>query len=395
MTLSTELKLSEVVTIFDGPHATPTRQESGAYFLNISSLNNGRLDLSQSDHVSDQDFVRWTRRVTPRSGDLLFSYETRLGQAALMPPGVRACLGRRMALMRPDLTQVDPRFLLYLYLSPAFQETIEQNTIHGATVNRIPLNSMGGWTLRLPPLPEQQAIAEVLGALDDKITANTRLAATADKLAGQLYNSGTTGWPRHAISNILNPILGGTPGRARDDYWNPPTELWISARDITSAPNRVVLDTAERISSLAATATKVKPLPVGSVIITARGTVGAVARLAHPAAFNQSCYGFVPDSVPAAILFYSILRAAEHAQKIAHGSVFDTITKATFDHLDMAWNPDEAESLSARLSPLLHTIDGALEENRTLSATRDALLPKLMSGALRVADVYKIVEDAS
>lgn len=53
---------------FDGPHATPTRQTTGPYFLNIASLHNGRLALEESDHVSDADFARWTKRVTPQAG---------------------------------------------------------------------------------------------------------------------------------------------------------------------------------------------------------------------------------------------------------------------------------------------------------------------------------------
>ena len=181
------LRLSDFGEIYDGPHATPKRQTTGPYFLNIASLSNGRLELAMSDHVDEADFIKWTRRVTPRADDLLFSYETRLGEAALMPSGIRACLGRRMALLRPNTAIVDPRFLLYAYLGPEFQSVIEHNTIHGATVNRIPLNRIGTWALRLPPLPEQQAIAEVLGALDDKIAANTALAATADEVMRAEY----------------------------------------------------------------------------------------------------------------------------------------------------------------------------------------------------------------
>ena len=87
--------------VFDGPHATPQKTVAGPWFLSISSLQSGRLDLAESAHLGEQDFGQWTRRVTPTAGDVLFSYETRLGEAALMPRHVRACLGRRMALLRP------------------------------------------------------------------------------------------------------------------------------------------------------------------------------------------------------------------------------------------------------------------------------------------------------
>jgi type I restriction enzyme, S subunit len=179
-------KLGDLGDLFDGPHATPTRCAEGPYFLNISSLKSGRLDLSESDHVSESDFSKWTRRVTPRAGDLLFSYETRLGEAALMPEGVRACLGRRMALLRPDRNRVDPHFLLHFYLSPAFQRMIAERTIHGATVPRIGLATMGDWKIEVPPMHEQEAIAGSLRALHEAMVQaereSVRLATVRDEL---------------------------------------------------------------------------------------------------------------------------------------------------------------------------------------------------------------------
>ena len=377
--------------LFDGPHATPTRITDGPYFLNISSLNAGRLDLSQSDHVSREQFDKWTKRVTPEDGDLLFSYETRLGEAALMPAGVEACLGRRMALLRPNRSLVDPQFLLYYYLSPTFQRLIEQHTIHGATVNRISLSTMGSWPVSIPPLKDQQAIAEVLGALDDKIAANTKLAATAHSLAALIYDESTSSLGTVPMSTVLSPVLGGTPPRSREDYWSG-DQLWASAKDITGAEFFTVVDTDEKISTSAVKETKAKPLPSGSVILTARGTVGAVARLAAPASFNQSCYGFVPGTVPPGVLYFAILQATQRAKAIAHGSVFDTITMKTFDHLEFPdFERTAMAETEAKTAPLLDTITAAVLENHRLAATRDALLPQLMSGKLRVKDAEALI----
>lgn len=182
--------VGDLGTIYDGPHATPTRRETGAYFLNIASLSNGRLDLSLSDHVDSEDFDRWTRRVQPQEDDLLFSYETRLGEAALLPGGVQACLGRRMALLRPNLRVVNPRFLLYYYLSPAYQQIIASRSIHGATVSRIPLNRMAAWPVSLPSMKEQDAAAEILGSLDEKIAANGALISSGGSLLARQFEEG-------------------------------------------------------------------------------------------------------------------------------------------------------------------------------------------------------------
>ncbi len=99
--------------IFDGPHATPKKTTSGPVFLGISCLNHGRLDLSDTAHLSEDDFKRWTKRVVPDKNDIVFSYETRIGEAGIIPDGLRCCLGRRIGLLRVDLNRADPKFLLF------------------------------------------------------------------------------------------------------------------------------------------------------------------------------------------------------------------------------------------------------------------------------------------
>ena len=68
-----ETRLEELVEVYDGPHATPAKTECGPIFLGISNLVHGRLDLSNTEHLSEEDFLRWTRRVTPEAGDIVFS----------------------------------------------------------------------------------------------------------------------------------------------------------------------------------------------------------------------------------------------------------------------------------------------------------------------------------
>lgn len=248
----------------------------------------------------------------------------------------------------------------------------------------IRLSELAKLAVPSPPLAEQQAIAEVLGTLDDKIAANLTLAASAEQLASTIYASETAFWNRVPSSRVLEPVLGGTPSRVRDDFWADGDIPWVTVRDVTAAPSHVVSETAENITATAVSQTKSKPLPTGSVILTARGTVGEVARLARPAAFNQSCYGFRAGLVPPSILFFSLLGAAERARAVSHGSVFDTITKATFDHIDIPWEPELVGNLEERLAPLLACVSAATQENRVLAETRDTLLPQLLSGRLRV-----------
>jgi type I restriction enzyme S subunit len=157
-------------------------------FLGIVCLDNGRLDLTKAEHLTETDFSRWTRRVTPIAGDVVFSYETRIGEAGRIPPGFRGCLGRRMGLLRPK-PNVDPSFLLYAYLAPEFQETLRSRTIHGSTVDRIPLVQLGDFPIRVPPVAEQRVIGSVLAVLDEKIELNRRMSQTLESMARALFKS--------------------------------------------------------------------------------------------------------------------------------------------------------------------------------------------------------------
>jgi type I restriction enzyme S subunit len=173
------VRLGDITEVFDGPHATPRKTTEGPWFLSISSLQGGLFDLSESAHLAEEDFPRWTRRVQPSEGDVLFSYETRLGEAALMPPGVRASLGRRMGLLRP--TSVGSALLLHAYLSPSFQAEIRRRTVHGATVDRIPLKEMPTWPLTLPAedvRPTLSAALEALHASINQVAVENRTLAT-------------------------------------------------------------------------------------------------------------------------------------------------------------------------------------------------------------------------
>jgi type I restriction enzyme S subunit len=138
--------------------------------LGISALEDGEVDLAETRHVTVQDFRQWTRRVKPQANDIVFSYETRLGQAAIIPEGLSCCLGRRMGLVRVDPNLVDPRFLVYQYISPPFRAFLDSRTVRGATVDRIPLREVPSFRIFLPSLSEQKRISTMLGVVRE----NTR-----------------------------------------------------------------------------------------------------------------------------------------------------------------------------------------------------------------------------
>ena len=174
--------------LFDGPHATPAPASSGPVFLGIKNVtDDGLLDLRELRHIAEEDYAKWTKRVEPRENDLVFTYEATLNRYALIPPGFRGCLGRRMALIRVNRKKVDPRFLLYYFFSDEWRAVIRRNMLTGATVDRIPLTTFPDFPVRVPPLPVQVRIAGILSAYDELIENSQRRIKILESMARALY----------------------------------------------------------------------------------------------------------------------------------------------------------------------------------------------------------------
>ena len=171
--------IAEVVeAVFDGPHATPPESDEGPVFLGIKNLTGAALDLGDVRHIAEADFAQWTKRATPRPGDIVFSYEATLGFFALIPPGLRCCLGRRLALIRPQAEQADGHFWFHQFIAAPFQRLLAQHTIQGATVNRIALKHFPSYSVLCPPAGLRTAFDACVAPLWSRIHANQAQAQT-------------------------------------------------------------------------------------------------------------------------------------------------------------------------------------------------------------------------
>ena len=200
--------------LYDGPHATPRPATSGPIFLGIKNVTeDGRLDLGNVRHIAEDDFVDWTRRVEPRENDLVFTYEATLNRYALIPKGFRGCLGRRMALIRPNPEIVDVKYLFYYFFTDEWRSVIRENMLSGATVDRIPLTSFPDFPIRVPPLPIQRHIAGILSAYDDLIENNQRRIKILEEMARRLYREWFVHFrfPGHEDCRLVESPLGEIP----------------------------------------------------------------------------------------------------------------------------------------------------------------------------------------
>lgn len=251
------------LAIYDGPHATPQESVDGPIFLGIKNITeDGLLDFSEVRHISEEDFPKWTRRVTPQPDDIVFTYEATLHRYAIIPEGFRGCLGRRVALVRPNPMQVVSRYLLYFFLSPGWRRIVESNVISGATVDRIPLEKFPSFLAALPNMSVQEEVADILSAYDDLIENNQRRMALLEEAARQLYrewfvrlrfpgrehtyiiNGIPEGWAKGVVSDFYDTASGGTPSRRNPEYFTGEIP-WVKTQEL---PNGFITDTQEKIT---------------------------------------------------------------------------------------------------------------------------------------------------
>ncbi|WP_349814138.1 restriction endonuclease subunit S [Corynebacterium diphtheriae] len=382
------MKIRDIGIVFDGPHATPKRVDSGKYYLNISSLENGRLKLENSDHVVDEDFDRWTKRVQPRKDDLLFSYETRLGEAALMPEGIEACLGRRMGLIRPNSNKINSRFLLYYWLSPAFQNQISARTLHGSTVPRISIKELPDWEIEVPEISQQSAIADVLGALDDKIAANIRVKETCTELIKTIGSIPNSNIPVSELAVQVKKQISAGKLQELDvrHYSIPAFDLGYasieSGAEIKSGKNLIEAPCV-LVSKLNPRTPRIWSIP----------TVHSEETTVCSTEFTA----WQGTTVPQAALYAALLQGSfsEQLQERASGTS-NSHQRVRPQDIQEATIPDvrklDQETLKLLEALNLQAAD-LIKENQVLAATRDELLPLLMNGKITVAEAKEAAGD--
>lgn len=167
-------------------------------------------------------------------------------------------------------------------------------------------------------------------------------------------------WKVSKLSDLIEIIGGGTPKTTEAEYWDGEIP-WLSMVDFNDE-NRFVYKTEKTISEKGLKNSSTKILKKGQIIISARGTVGALAQLGLDMAFNQSCYGISGKNISNDFLYYCIKNSINRIKQNVHGAVFDTITKETFDSLLVGYPDNEKEQ--NQIVSILSSLDDKIELNQ-------------------------------
>jgi type I restriction enzyme, S subunit len=185
---------------------------------------------------------------------------------------------------------------------------------------------------------------------------------------------GMSGWKETSLSEIIQLIGGGTPKTSVPEYWNGEIP-WLSVVDFNTG-KKYVFDAEKKITQSGLINSSTKLLNKGDIIISARGTVGAIAVLAKQMTFNQSCYGIraIEEKSITDFVYYLLKDTVSNLIQISHGGVFDTITKDTFKEINVPLPPlPEQKAIASILSSLDDKIDLLHRQNATLEAMAETL----------------------
>ena len=182
-----------------------------------------------------------------------------------------------------------------------------------------------------------------------------------------------TEWQETTILEIISLIGGGTPKTNVSEYWDGNIP-WLSVVDFNTG-RKYVFDTEKKITKKGLDNSSTKLLEKGDIIISARGTVGVVAMLGKEMTFNQSCYGIRANEKSTNDYVYYLLKdRISNFKQYSHGGVFDTITRETFNEIDVSLPPlPEQRVIASILSSLDDKIDLLHRQNKTLEQMAEAL----------------------
>ncbi|UPK14701.1 restriction endonuclease subunit S [Bradyrhizobium sp. 155] len=418
-------------SIKTGPFGTTLKASeyasAGVPLISVGEVGYGRFSIhSKTPRIGKETIARLPEYVL-QEGDIVFGRKGAVDRSAVVGPNETGWfLGSDGIRLRLP-TSCDARFIGHWLRSQAIRDWLLQHaggttmaSLNQGTISRIPV--------RLPKsLAEQKAIASVLNTLDEKMELNRRMNETLEAAARAIFKDwfvdfGPTraksegrasylaasiwllfpdrfddegrpnGWTTSTIGQEVEVLGGSTPSTKEPAFWGGDLS-WATPKDLSSLSTPVLLSTERQITQAGLLQISSGLLPVGTVLLSSRAPIGYMAIAQTPVAVNQ---GFIAMVCKARLsnLFVWLWTQAnmEIVHQNANGSTFQEISKANFRPIKVTIaTADLLRLFDDTARPLFDRIVSNEKENRVLAATRDFLLPKLMSGEVRVGDAKQFV----
>lgn len=407
------------VELIDCDHRTPPGAEKGYPYVAIPQLRNGRIDVSDARRISPADFAEWTRKARPAPYDVVLSRRCNPGETAFVPPGLEFALGQNLVLLRADGRSIHPPFLRWLVRGPGWWKQIAKYLNVGAVFDSLKCADVPSFALDMPPFSEQRTIAHILGSLDDKIELNQRMCETLEAMARALFKSWFVDFdPVRAKAEghdpgVPKPLADLFPDRLVDsglgeipDGWSLATvgdvavhnpEVWTKSTrptkihyvDLSNTKwGRIEVVTHFEAAEAPSRAQRV--LRPGDTIVGAvRPGNGSYALITEANLTGST--GFValrPKSADWTEFVYLATTRSENIERLARladGGAYPAVRPEAVSATSLVLPAKGVLAAFSRIAAsLLARMANHERESRAVAKLRDALLPKLISGELRL-----------
>lgn len=421
-----KLQLSDLCESIDyGFTASASTEPCGPKFLRITDIVPGYINWSSVPFTLTT--LKEQEKYKLHDGDIVIARTgATTGSSSYIsnpPDSVFASYLVRLKI-KPTTSS---RFIAYFLKSSIFKNHIRSVLGDKSAQPNASAKTMCSVKLSVPLFVEQKAIASVLGILDDKIENNRQMNEVLEKMALEIFkswfidfdpvhakvdgkspvyldsktaeifpnsfdNNGLpTEWEQRKIHQFANVFLGGTPSRNNPAYWGGDIP-WINS----GAVNKFrILEATEFITKEGLINSSTKLLPINTTVIAITGaTLGQVSYLEIETCANQSVVGVIPNKEYFSEWVYlTFLSNIDRLISLQTGGAQQHINKNDVLNFNVIYPTEKIIRIfSETVRPLFQKIVSNLQENKTLSDLRDALLPKLMSGEIRVKDAEHEVE---
>lgn len=368
-------------------------------YLDTGSITENRIDKLQEFHISKAP-SRAKRLV--EEGDIIYSSvrPNQLHYGFIKKPKDNLVVSTGFVVISCDKEKIQPKYLFY-YLS-SDNSTEYLHSIAEASTSAYPSlkpSDIEALDIYLPPLPEQQAIAEVLSSLDDKIDLlhcqNKTLEQMAETLFRQWFiepslnpsqgegKEAQEDWEETTIGEVIETTSGGTPSRKKMEYYENGNIPWIKSKELNRG---YLIDTEEKITGEGLKKSSAKILPANSILIAMYGaTVGEYTVISKEMTCNQAICALMPNNnYPYTFLFVFIKLYQEELINMAVGSAQQNISQQLIKQIPIPVPNNKILEYHNEVEPFFEKTKNNIHQIRTLEKMRDTLLPKLMSGEVRV-----------
>ena len=387
-----ECKLWDVAEVKGGKRLPKgellTTEKTPHPYIRITDFDGHKINLSAIQYVTEEVQKSISRYIVNKQ-DIIISNVGTIGLCAKIPDELdNANLTENCVKLVFDKNKIDTNFLYYHLISPDTQELINSLDV-GSTQPKLPIYNIQKIDISLPPLEEQKAIAEVLCSFDDKIDLLHRQNQTLESLAQTLFRQwfieeAKEEWEEKTLSYFGDIICGKTPSKSNSQYFDGNVPF-IKIPDMHG--NTFIFKTTDTLSEIGKESQKNKTLPPKSICVSCIATVGLVSMNIIESQTNQQINSIIPNKDIYRYFLYLFMQSSyELLHAMASGGTATlNLNTGDFSKMEILKPDDETLKIFHQVvEPTFDKIFINSKQIQTLENLRDTLLPKLLSGGIRV-----------